>query len=132
MEKFRLITDKQETEQIINSFFGISSNSRLIKELTLISQKKGFNRDYESLSFKHELDEEDINMIQQPMTDKHILISISILEYETYIPFDEFYEYLKKTILQLLKQGPLNGDLPFDESEILRLLEKIKVSLEIH
>jgi len=135
MEQSKLITDKIEIEKLIDGFFGISSNSRLIKELTHLANQEGYSTDYQSLSFKHDINDYDLDTLQQPMTDRHVLVSVAYPMpegCEAYVTFEDFYEYIGKSINRILKRGALEKDAPFDEYEILQLLEKIKISLGVH
>lgn len=133
MEERKLITDKKETEKMVNSFFSLPLKSRVITGLTCLSEKQGFGGEFESFLFKHDLDEYDMTFLQQPMTNRHILISFDYPaaeeDCEAYVTFEEFYEYLKKPIKHVLNTA--EGNELFDSLEINQLLEKVKTALEI-
>ena len=74
-----------------------------------------------------------MNMLQQPMTDRHILISFDYPaaeeDCEAYVTFEEFYNYLEKSFQRVL--NTVEGNELYDSFQINQLLEKVKMAVEI-
>ena len=133
MEKWKLITDKKEIEQLVDNFIGYLPNNQLIRNLTHLSKGNECRYHCHSFSFKKDFHECEQYMLQQPMTERTILVSASYPaveeDCEAYVSFEEFYEYLEKSIHKALIRGYLKpeGREPYDKSEIHKLLKKCKV-----
>ena len=135
MENYKLITEKKGVERLVDDIFSTPWNSRLVKGLTQLSNGNGYRKEYQSIEFKHELSEYELNMLQQPMPARHILVSASYPaaeeDCEAYISFEDFYKYLEKSIHQVLKRSAPEGFESLDKNEILQLLGEVKIALEI-
>lgn len=126
---YKILTDKQEIEDLAYGFVWIMSNVKLQRALKNFAKKEGFGEEFIGFLFNDEIDEsfEAYGVLK----DNQVLFSIdepaAREDCEAYLTFEDFYNYLETAINRVIKDGHEHE--PYDEPEIKRLLQKVKVGL---
>lgn len=127
--EIKVLTNRQEIEELAYGFMWIMSNKRMQEALKAFASKIGYSQEYTGFHFKDSLDECD--EAYDKLDDKHILFSIDYPaadeDCEAYLSFEEFYEYIETAINKVLEDGYEE----YDEDEIRRLLKEVKIGLGI-
>ena len=64
---------------MVDNYFNSQLKGRITKGLTRLSDKIGVTDDYLFFLFKHDLDEYDMTLLQQPMTDRLAFLKNRVL-----------------------------------------------------
>ncbi|MGG5313082.1 hypothetical protein [Enterococcus sp. DIV2381] len=125
-EEFKILKNEQEIDCLMETFF-CAANRNLKKVLSLLSNKEGWGEEVVFLSFENDLDDYDMAQLPKPLDDKHVLIELASPAVEVnqvvYLDFDTFYNYLDKNVKKETKKS--------DDSELIELLKRVKITLEI-
>ncbi|MBP1047896.1 hypothetical protein I6N96_16515 [Enterococcus sp. BWM-S5] len=126
-ENFEVLTLKSEIDQLMQTYFSVI-NSKLSKALKLFANKEGYGQEIVFVSFQSDLDDYDMAQLPLPLDDKHVLVELGApaveVEQLAYLDFETFYSYLDRNVKTEIEKNP-------DDSELLDLLEKVKLALNI-
>ncbi|WP_317635178.1 hypothetical protein [Xylocopilactobacillus apicola] len=124
-EKGIVITDKKEIDRIVSYYSGFLMYSTSYW-LELLAKKKGAGEEGVGVSFKGDLDEYDMYQLPKLLDDHHVLAELyaPIVEVDeiAYLDFETFYDYVAKTVQDILEEEP-------ERTELIPLLMNVKKSL---
>lgn len=128
-EEYMLITDKNEVDSLMLTYFIMVDRSYLKRALENFSKKEGFGIEFISILFKDDLDEYDHSKLLKPLDDRHVLLTAdkpaADENSEAYISFENLYEYLQKRVNAVIAEDSSEKD------ELLELLLSVKATLEV-
>ena len=128
-EEYMLITDKNEVDALMLTYFIIVDRSYLKRALENFSKKEGFGIEFISFLFEDDLDEYDHSKLLKPLDDRHVLLTADKLAVdensEAYISFENLYEYLKERVNAVIAEDSSEKD------GLLELLLSVKATLEV-
>jgi len=121
------ITDSQEIQSYLITFFKIVGNRRFEDALNSFKKLIGFSTDYESILFKSDLKECGLEAFESysEIGERQIELSRDLFavkeEVYMYISFEVLYDFLKEWIIEQHDNNP----------KLLILLEEVKIALEV-
>lgn len=128
-EEYMLITDKNEVDALMLTYFIMVDRSYLKRALENFSKKEGFGIEFISILFKDDLDEYDHSKLLKPLDDRHVLLTAdkpaADENSEAYISFENLYEYLQERVNAVIAEDSSEKD------ELLELLLSVKTTLEV-
>ncbi|PLS35206.1 hypothetical protein CYV26_07415 [Carnobacterium maltaromaticum] len=128
-EEYMLITDKNEVDSLMLTYFIMVDRSYLKRALENFSKKEGFGIEFVSILFKDDLDEYDHSKLLKPLDDRHVLLTAdkpaADENSEAYISFENLYEYLQERVNAVIAEDSSEKD------ELLELLLSVKTTLEV-
>lgn len=128
-EEYMLMTDKNEVDALMLTYFIMVDRSYLKRALENFSKKEGFGIEFISILFKDDLDEYDHSKLLKPLDDRHVLLTAdkpaADKNSEAYISFENLYEYLKERVNAVIAEDSSEKD------GFLELLLSVKATLEV-
>ncbi|MGX7418095.1 hypothetical protein ACWOFR_04740 [Carnobacterium gallinarum] len=127
--EYILITDKNEVDALMLTYFIMVDRSYLKRAFENFSKKEGFGIEFISILFKDDLDEYDHSKLSKPLDDRHVLLTAdkpaADENCEAYISFENLYEYLQERVNVVIAEDSS------EKEELLELLLSVKATLEV-
>lgn len=125
----KMLTDTKEIQKLTTSFIFVQSNEVLLEIFQSFSERKGYGIEFISFLFRNEIDESFPSY--RMMGRDQVLLAADYPaadeDCEVCLNFDEFYQYLKVGINEIIEKQPNQ----YNKSEVRGALKKVKDALGV-